>query len=729
MGLGKRLKQPAQTPCFWLVIILLLGFSLRVYSLGHVSINNDEIYVYNRWINRSFQAILVDDVSLNNHSLAILLDRVSILLLGDTLFTLRWPALWVSMFGIAFIYKLANALFDLRVGLASAALLALSPYAIFFANTFRGYSGVVALPLLVCLLALMALRSNQWRYWLAMGLAAALMIYTHLFTALALANLVFLMGLIWLYRHGLKSLKRLPWVRPGLSLAITALILAGLYMPVFNKLFGVTAGTTPTTQSSAFSIARPQVPASLWTNLVWFNGLEEGSFGSYGAVCLLALVILGTGWGIARGNGLWVIMLLSWVLLPFLELWLVKQGWQNFWARPQYLGYILPALLMLAALAIVSLAGRFLQKPIWATVTVIPVLLLGLFWFLTIEEFYRVYTNGNWQAIGNFLQQNSTGADLVVCQRYHHGWREVHIDAEDDCTRTLDYRRHAGVAMASPVFISHDLVYRVLPTANSGIINRMGRVWVVVWDVPDDIEFQPSGGLKVTEFHQFGRSLVILAGRHKTYAANLADALAMIRSTSPNPDQQYIYSLMIAPLAAASGQLEAARSALEMAAKNQPDHPESLLKLEATWQLAESLSPATIEHLVEANFSGQIMLQGYNISQTAVAPGAKIDLTLFWRALKRIPKDYTIFLHLRDQAGETVAQFDYEPFSGSYPTRNWQPGQLLTGPREFTLPAKFPAGKYNLVIGLYDRQSLERLPLVDDQSGENALFLTDLLVK
>lgn len=70
----------------WLLLILLLGFSLRLYGLGDVAVNNDESVDYLRWISVSFREILVDGLVLNNQTFAHILDRVSILVLGDRLF-------------------------------------------------------------------------------------------------------------------------------------------------------------------------------------------------------------------------------------------------------------------------------------------------------------------------------------------------------------------------------------------------------------------------------------------------------------------------------------------------------------------------------------------------------------------------------------------------------------------------------------------------------------------
>ncbi len=124
---------------------------------------------------------------------------------------------------------------------------------------------------------------------------------------------------------------------------------------------------------------------------------------------------------------------------------------------------------------------------------------------------------------------------------------------------------------------------------------------------------------------------------------------------------------------------------------------------------------------VEAEFGGIIRLEGYSINTDNRPP----RLTLFWQALAPIPADYTIFIHLRDANNASVQQWDRQPLDGAYPTHLWQPGETLTDPLTLTLPNNLPPGNYRLAIGLYRLDTMERLPLAHDTSGENALFITE----
>jgi hypothetical protein len=108
---------------------------------------------------------------------------------------------------------------------------------------------------------------------------------------------------------------------------------------------------------------------------------------------------------------------------------------------------------------------------------------------------------------------------------------------------------------------------------------------------------------------------------------------------------------------------------------------------------------------------------------TSLRAGQTIPITTFWQALKPISTDYTIFLHLRDPAGQTVAQLDFRPFEGAYPTWRWLPGSTIAETRLWQLPPNLPPGPYTLHAGLYQVQTLARLPLIEDNAGENAVSL------
>jgi hypothetical protein len=108
-------------------------------------------------------------------------------------------------------------------------------------------------------------------------------------------------------------------------------------------------------------------------------------------------------------------------------------------------------------------------------------------------------------------------------------------------------------------------------------------------------------------------------------------------------------------------------------------------------------------------------------------PGSSLQVTLFWQALAPVDADYTIFVHLRNEHGMTVAQKDSQPFDGLYPTSQWLPGETVAQPLEVDLPLDLAAGPYSLYVGLYRLDTMTRLPVANDTSGENALILDETI--
>lgn len=125
--------------------------------------------------------------------------------------------------------------------------------------------------------------------------------------------------------------------------------------------------------------------------------------------------------------------------------------------------------------------------------------------------------------------------------------------------------------------------------------------------------------------------------------------------------------------------------------------------------LVSRLCSANINPLA-TTLGGEIALVGYAIHEPVVEPGGRLRLTLFWEALKSPTRDYTAFVHLTGPDGRIWAQRDQQPQLGVAPTRFWAPDQDVRDPYELTLPSDAPSGTYALHVGLYDRDTMRRLP-------------------
>jgi 4-amino-4-deoxy-L-arabinose transferase-like glycosyltransferase len=123
--------------------------------------------------------------------------------------------------------------------------------------------------------------------------------------------------------------------------------------------------------------------------------------------------------------------------------------------------------------------------------------------------------------------------------------------------------------------------------------------------------------------------------------------------------------------------------------------------------------------LVNASLGDTIALRGYSVWDQHTATGGLLYLTLMWETSQSVGQNYKVFVHLLDGDGQLVSQRDSEPQNGLRPTATWQPGETVSDRVGLWLPASLSPGQYQLLMGMYDPETLERLP-VYDASGQEA---------
>jgi len=123
-----------------------------------------------------------------------------------------------------------------------------------------------------------------------------------------------------------------------------------------------------------------------------------------------------------------------------------------------------------------------------------------------------------------------------------------------------------------------------------------------------------------------------------------------------------------------------------------------------------------------ARFGNVAQLRGYQLTTEPT----ELTLRLYWQAQTPDQIDYTIFVHLLDQAGQLVKGKDNQPVNGSYPTGIWEPGEVIPDEYRFDTSDLSP-GEYQLEIGMYVLETGERLPVVmpdGTQDPASRLLLT-----
>jgi len=131
-------------------------------------------------------------------------------------------------------------------------------------------------------------------------------------------------------------------------------------------------------------------------------------------------------------------------------------------------------------------------------------------------------------------------------------------------------------------------------------------------------------------------------------------------------------------------------------------------------------------------FGEAVRLEGYAWMTDAEALSVTADAKVLWVTLRWstgawLEADYTVFVHLVGAEGgdAAIAQGDAPPLDGRWPTSLWIPGIALDDAHTIPLPDDLAAGSYDLLVGLYDPVTGERLRL---PNGADALRLAGLQI-
>jgi hypothetical protein len=135
--------------------------------------------------------------------------------------------------------------------------------------------------------------------------------------------------------------------------------------------------------------------------------------------------------------------------------------------------------------------------------------------------------------------------------------------------------------------------------------------------------------------------------------------------------------------------------------------------------IAISMLALPVQIRTNARFSGLGDLYGVNVPDT-LNPSESPIVTLVWHPESASEMAYTVFVHLLDDAGNIIAQSDSQPSGSARPTTSWVAGEYFTDIHTLTWQTTDYTGEVSLRIGLYNPNTMERVPLVD--GGEFAVI-------
>ena len=123
------------------------------------------------------------------------------------------------------------------------------------------------------------------------------------------------------------------------------------------------------------------------------------------------------------------------------------------------------------------------------------------------------------------------------------------------------------------------------------------------------------------------------------------------------------------------------------------------------------------DYKVDYQLGQHIQLRRVRLSTETLAPGDTLTVVLIWEVDGEVKGNYKVFCHVLSAGGELVAQQDGLPLYGVRPTPGWRAGEVIEDSYEILLDGNLAPGEYELSVGMYDVESVERLA-VYDASGE-----------
>jgi uncharacterized membrane protein len=451
-----------------LFLVVICAVVLRFYDLGGESYWYDEIIMV-----RVAQDNIWTIVEGGRPPLYIIPSHFWIKLFGTEEFATRSLSAILGVASIPLIYLLGKELFDRKVGLIAAFLMAISQFQIYYSQDFRYYSVFVLMTLFSFLFFILALRVRSVTYFVCYVISSILMFYTHTFGVfIIVAQAIYFI---------LKSRNYGQLV--ALWFLSQVLILLALLPRIINYLFKVNTG----------NIGPRWLPdPPYWTPLITLQnyvgaGLDYPSWQTLtiGFLFFFFGILLFALW---KGKDRWVesvgrlsrdisdlstkrdelLLIGLWLLVPILLPFILSKI-----LRPMYhYRYTIaasPALYLFLALAIAKF--RKVIPELISVGLILIVIAPGL------HEFYVAPVREQWREAAKYVEDNSTIDDVIIF-----------ADAGKDQNRATFNWYYRG-DLSECGINKHLKDYAAIDKEFVKCMKDTGRFWFVVREVPSPAHY------------------------------------------------------------------------------------------------------------------------------------------------------------------------------------------------------------------------------------------------
>ena len=378
---------------WWLVAVVLLGFGLRLWGLDRHPLRGDEAFTVQYWVMIPVSETIERYLTVDPQPLlAYVFFNAWGSLLGVDPFAMRLLPVLFGTVGIVAMFAFGRrATGSVVVGLLSALMWSLHPFAVWHSQDIRNYSLWSSVSVLSIWLGLCAVyRGRRWDWILFVSLAAlaGYLYYLDLFVLFALS--IAILGASW----GCWDV----WLRWIVSLVFVGLLLAPWYVQPALLSGGGYGGTT-----IGFDVERLFVDFS--------TILSFGFIGSYPAIAMfvlfsLLLSVFFNFW--LRVRSVWVLVSVAFVPLMLLSFVSLR------------LNVLAPRYVLVSASAWVVLFSSFVVLA-WfrGRLSRFIGVAFGVVWFgltfFSLFSYYNDYTKSPaWDVLASYLSESVQAGDLVI---------------------------------------------------------------------------------------------------------------------------------------------------------------------------------------------------------------------------------------------------------------------------------------------------------------------------
>ncbi len=552
------------------ILIIWLGFALRLHNLGGDSFWTDEI-VTMQVIQKGSETILNQR---DHPPLMYTLVSSSMKLIGEGEFAARLPSLYAGVLAIPLLILLGRMLGIDLGGLWAALLLTLTSFHVSQSQMARHYSLLMTISLASFVILYQGFKKPRWTTWLIYAAVTLLNLYTH-YGALIVLTAQALLILVWLFT---KWRNQKDWLKALRYPGVAALIVVTLYTPWLSRLQqvvkanvgeGVITGTGTVT------------PLANWLQRALVAFSLTGGLAAYLTLGLAILGLLALAW---RRNWAGIGLIISGAVLPVVLIVSLQIARGAF---PRYIIYMLPIYLLSAGIGLSTLIEavivRFAGTPgyLIASAGVAVALIL-----ISRPGLQGVYTHiqEDWRGILHYLDNSTSKGDILAALslNYRNGFNLPDF--------ALPY--YLGEANQEYVFLSGNSI-EVQDLTD--LVDSKASVWAVVssWAMPARLL---ESGLEVIPF-QTSLFVVRSANQGGSSLEQLTDLYNRMIPLAPRVQQQCLLRLDAAALPAVKEDVPGVEHELAFVEKQCPELMQDERYLALNFMVLES-------RLIEASQAG-----------------------------------------------------------------------------------------------------------------------------